>query len=227
MKIAALFSGGKDSTLALYEAIKDAHDIVCLVSVIPRNPESYMFHYPNIGLVKHQARAMQTPIITKETKGEKEKELRDMEKALLEAKNKYGAEGVVVGAIESEYQNSRVSKVCRPLGLKVVAPLWHRKPEELWGQLLDCRFRVIITAVACEGMDESWLGREIDHKALDRLLALSKKHRFHPSGEGGEFETFVKDGPLFKYDIMVKKARKVWEYNSGMYVIEEVKLEEK
>jgi len=227
MKVAVLFSGGKDSTLALYEAIKDGHEVGCLVSIIPKNPESYMFHYPNIWLTELQARAMGFKIITRESAGEKEKELKDMEAALRQAKKQEGVEGVVVGAIESQYQHSRVNRVCSGLGLKVVAPLWKKGSEELWESLLGYRFKVIITAVACEGLNESWLGRLIDRKMLNTLKQKSKKHRFHLSGEGGEYESLVIDGPIFRKELFITDARPVWEYNSGFYVIEKAKLREK
>lgn len=227
MKVAVLFSGGKDSTLALYEAIKDGHEICCLVSVIPKNPESYMFHYPNIELTKLQARALGLKIVTKESGGKKESELSDLEGALRSVKREHKIEGVVVGAIASVYQHSRVEKICKRLGLRAVAPLWRKDPEELWESLLGYRFRVIITAVACEGLDESWLGREIDKRNIGRLISLSKKHRFHACGEGGEFETFVIDGPIFKKEISIRQAKSVWEYNSGFYVIEKAELKEK
>jgi len=227
MKVVVLFSGGKDSTLALYEVIKDGHDVRCLVSVIPKNPESYMFHYPNIELTKLQARALGMKIVTKQSKGKKESELKDLEAVLRSVKREHRIEGVVVGAIASVYQRSRVEKICRGLGLEVVVPLWKKSPQGLWKTILDYRFRVIITAVACEGLTESWLGREIDKKALGKLSSLSKKHRFHLSGEGGEFETLVIDGPIFKSELLILSAKPVWEYNSGFYVIEKAELKKK
>ncbi len=227
MKVAVLFSGGKDSTLALYEAIKDGHEIACLVSVLPENPESYMFHYPNIRLTKMQAKAMGFRIIIKQSKGEKEKELKDLEDALKQAKREYKVEGVVSGAIESAYQGSRVRNVCKRLGLKSVEPLWKKNPETLWKSLLDYGFRVMVIAIACEGLEESWLGKEIDKKAAGKLISLSKKHRFHPCGEGGEFETLVIDGPIFRKRLAIRKAKPVWEYNSGLYLIEKAELKGK
>jgi len=224
MKVAVLFSGGKDSTLTLYEAIKDGHDVQCLVSVIVKNPESYMFHYPNVELTKLQAQAMGFKIVTKRTRGEKEVELRDLEQVLRRVKKEDKIKGVVIGAIESVYQSSRVKRICKKLGLKMIAPLWKKSPEELWKSLLGYKFKVIITAVACEGLTEGWLGRLIDRKALAELKQKSKKHRFHLSGEGGEFETIVIDGPIFKKPLLITQAKPVWQYNSGFYVIEKAEL---
>jgi len=227
MRVCVLFSGGKDSTLAAYEAMKDGHEIACLVSVISKSPESYMFHYPNIRLAKLQAKAMGFKIFTKETEGEKEKELKDLEDILRTVKKDEKIEGVVAGALASKYQNTRIGRVCRKLGLKVITPLWMKDPEERWKSLLGYGFRVLITATACEGLNESWLGIEVKRSNLGRLVALSKKHRFHLGGEGGEFETFVFDGPIFKKKIGIKTAKAEWEYDSGFYIIEKAVLLEK
>jgi len=109
----------------------------------------------------------------------------------------------------------------------MISPLWHKEPEELWRSIIHHGFKVMIIAVACEGLDQSWLGKVIDKGSLDQLLIKSRKHRFHPCGEGGEFETLVIDGPIFQKRIEIKNANPVWEYNSGFYVIEKAELKEK
>ena len=64
MKLGALFSGGKDSTLAIVKARDKGHEVACLISMISKNPESYMFHVPNVHLTKLQAKAMDLPLLT-------------------------------------------------------------------------------------------------------------------------------------------------------------------
>lgn len=224
MRAAVLFSGGKDSTLAAFLAKKAGAGIRCLVSMFPVNKESYMFHHPNIGLTRMQAESMGTPIITKDTAGEKEKELLDLERSLLGIRD--DIDSVVSGAVASEYQRSRISGICSKLGLESVTPLWHKDPLELWKLCLDNGFKVMITAVACEGLNKTWLGRVIDEKGLAELKRLSEKHRFHLSGEGGEFETLVLDCPLFKKRIQVIKAKAEWSVDSGTYVIEKAGLKQ-
>jgi ABC transporter with metal-binding/Fe-S-binding domain ATP-binding protein len=220
LRAAVLFSGGKDSTLAAFEAKKAGHELRYLVSLFPRNSESYMFHYPNIGLTKIQAESMGIPIITHATKGEKEKELEDMENALKSIKEEIDC--VVTGAIASEYQKSRIERICLKLGLKPVSPLWHRDPLELWKSCLDNGFRVMITAVACEGLDKGWLGRIIDAQSFKELKRLSEKYRFHLSGEGGEFETLVVNCPLFRKGLVINRSTIEWDEKtkSGFLLIE-------
>lgn len=222
MKIAALFSGAKDSTFAIYKAIQMGHEVRYLVSLVSENPESYMFHHPNVEWTRLQSESMGIPIVTKKTAGEKEKELEDLKRVLREIKP--GIEGIVSGALASQYQKSRIDDVCQKLGLKSIAPLWGARPEEHWNNILKSGFEIIITAVACEGLGREWLSRRIDNKALQELKILSDKHGFNLAGEGGEFETFVLDGPIFKKKLRIIEADGVWKGDSGFYLIKKLDL---
>jgi len=222
MKAAVLFSGGKDSTLALYEVLKKGWEVKYLVTIEPESRESYMFHHPNVGFTKMQAESMGIPIMTGKTPGLKEKELSDLERVLKKIKN--NIECLVSGAIASNYQKSRVDRICKKLGLESVAPLWHMNPEELWKSATESGFEIIITAVACEGLEKDWLGRKIDKNNFEKLKSLSKKYRFHLGGEGGEFETFVLNGPIFKKPLKIVKSRTEWDNKtkSGYLVFEKI-----
>lgn len=222
MDLAALFSGGKDSCFAVFQSMRAGHRVRYLVTVFPENPESYLFHYPNIRLTKLQARAMGISHITRESKGEKEKELRDLEMALKPISREI--EGVVTGGIASGYQADRMGRLCQGLGLKFLAPLWRIEPNRYWRMLLKSGFRVMMTGVSCQGLGEEWLGRVMDSGALRELKSLGKRFRFHLAGEGGEFETLVLDCPLFKKRLRILKARKTWNGDSGIYRIEKAVL---
>lgn len=225
MKAIVLFSGGKDSTFALYKTIKKGIRIRCLVSIIPENPESYMYHFPNMEITELQARALGFQLLTKSTPGEKEKELNELTEALDLLRG--SAELIVPGAVASVYQKVRVERIASHLGYRVFLPLWGKDPEKLWKEMLKLGFRVIMTAVQCDGLDKSWLGREIDEKALKELKSLAKKYRFHLGGEGGEFETMVLDGPIFKRRLEIIESRVEWAESSGYYIVEKAKLVEK
>lgn len=218
MKLAGLFSGGKDSTFAVWKAIQEGHEIVSLVAFVSENPDSYMFHHPNIQLTRLQARSMELPIIMVPTKGEKEKELKDIENVLKRLKPKI--EGVTAGALASQYQKTRIETICKKLGLEVFSPAWHQEVEGYWNQLLEEGFRIIITKVACEGLGKEWLGREIDRKRFEELKQLSNKFHFHLGFEGGEAETFVIDCPLFRKRIEFKKTETIWDKETGSGFLE-------
>jgi diphthine-ammonia ligase len=225
MNLAALVSGGKDSLYAMYLASK-RHEISVIVAIKSRNPESYMYHVPNIDLVKLQAETMRIPLIFRESAGEKEEELLDLKAALTEAKAQYGIEGVVSGAIYSKYQKERVDRICTELCLDSLAPLWQRNPKELWHELFDAGFEVIISAVAAYGLTEDWLCRYVDKPAFETLCDLHGTCYVCTGGEGGEFETLVVYCPLFEKRIVVKKSRTEWDNitMSGQLIIEEAAL---
>ena len=225
MKVAALFSGGKDSCLAVQRTLERGWVVTRLVSIISRNPESYMFHYPNIQLTEMQARAAGIKLVKRASEGVEEEELRDLEEVLGTLTREIS--GVVVGALASRYQRDRVAAVCRRLGLSMEAPLWGEDPGKLWREALEKGFRIMIVGVACEGLGREWLGRVIDSKALGELERLSRKHKFHLAGEGGEFESLVLDAPFFRKRLVVKKAEKEWQGDSGYYWIKEAGLVDK
>ncbi|RLJ09153.1 MAG: TIGR00289 family protein [Candidatus Aenigmatarchaeota archaeon] len=222
MRLAALFSGGKDSVFAVYDSLKKGHTVRYLISMLSRNPDSYMFHYPNIKFVSLQAKSMGIPLITNETKGEKEKEVLDLKNTIEHIREEI--DGIIAGGLASNYQYNRIKSVADPLGLKVIIPFWRIEPDEYWKLILDAGFTVIITRVSCEGLGKEWLGKIVDRKTFIELKKISEKHRFHLAFEGGEAETFVLDCPVFKKSIEVVDAERVWEKDSGFYLFKRLKL---
>ena len=127
-----------------------------------------MYHSSNINLTKLSAQAMNIPLIKAGTKGEKEEELEDLRLVLSDLKDD-GVEAIFTGALASQYQKSRIDKLCDNISLKSCAPLWHRDPQEYMEELIKANFEVIIVSVSAEGLDESWLGRRLDKELLDDL----------------------------------------------------------
>jgi ABC transporter with metal-binding/Fe-S-binding domain ATP-binding protein len=204
MKLAILFSGGKDSVYAAYLAKKAGNEVTCLITVHSANKDSYMFHTPSINKTEAQAKAMNVPLIIQKTEGKKEEELKDLKHAIQTAINKYKIEGIVTGALRSVYQASRIQKICNELNIECINPLWQKDEIEYLNELVKKKFRVIITGVGAEGFDESWLGRIISNEMIEELKQLNKKYKIHMAFEGGEAETFVLDCPLFKKPLKVK-----------------------
>lgn len=224
MKLGVLFSGGKDSTYALYKA-REGNEIACLISIISKNPESYMFHTPNIELVELQAKAIELPLIKKSTAGEKEKELKDLKDAIEEAKKKYSVRGIVTGAFASVYQRDRIQKICDELKLECISPLWGKEPEKIMREMMSAGFKFMLSSIAALGLDESWLGRVLTNKDVGKLVQLNKRFGVHIAFEGGEAESLVVDGPIFKQKIKIIKAEKKMENeNTGVYSIIKAEL---
>jgi len=223
VKVAVLATGGKDSTLALHRVLKMGFEVECLVSMIPLREDSWMFHYPNIRLVDLFAEAVGFRLVKAETSGVKEEEVADLKRLIEEL----DVEGVVSGAIASNYQKTRIEEICRQLGLEFVAPLWGENPVGILGEILELKFEVIVTGVYAHGFNREWLGRKIDEVAVADLVELNGQYGVSIVGEGGEYETLVVDGPLFKKRIAIVEADRVWKGESGHLLIAKAKLEDK
>ena len=176
-KSAILFSGGKDSCMSAYLARQTGYELTCLISIFSENKESYMFHTPSIKKTKQQAKAMELPLIIQKTKGKKEEELEDLEKAIKAAIKKYKIQAIVTGAIQSVYQASRIQKICDKLKIKCLNPLWQKDELEYLHELIENKFKVIITGVAAYPLDKTWLGREINQDFIDNAIDLNNKYR--------------------------------------------------
>jgi asparagine synthase (glutamine-hydrolysing) len=214
MKCGILFSGGKDSVYAAYLVKTHGYEISCLITIISENPDSYMFHTPSISKVIKQAEVMKVPLITQTTKGEKEEELKDLEKVIKNAKEKFGIEAIVTGSVDSAYQASRVQKICDKLKLDCFNPLWQKDQFELLDDLIKNKFDIIITGVFAYPLNEKWLGKKINSNFKNEVKTLFDKYRINPAGEGGEFESFVLDCPLFSRELKVKNMNTLGSKNS-------------
>ena len=219
LKSAVLYSGGKDSNHALCLAKENGNEIRALITLIPENNESWMFHYPNVQHTQLQAEALEIPLVARLTTGHKENELKDLQAAIEEVKERFKIDSIVSGAIESDYQKSRIDKICSTVGLFSIAPLWQRDPEQLIMEEISMGFDTIITACMARGLTREWLGRKIDYDCLRDLKKIRERYGVHLSFEGGEGETFVLDGPLFKDRIKILESETLWHNDSGYFVI--------
>jgi diphthine-ammonia ligase len=225
VKLAALFSGGKDSTYAIYLAKKAGHDIECLVSIRPLADDSLLFHYPNSNMAPYLANALRTPLVDMPALGRSgEEETGSLDKAIAKAKTLHRIEGIVHGGLASKFQKQAFEGVCRKHSLRSIAPLWGANPERYMRQLLESRFSVMMVGVSAMGLEKEWLGRIMDGVSLDKLTSLSKKYGFNLAFEGGEAETLVLDCPLFSKKLHVINAKTHWDGQRGIFEILEAEL---
>ena len=228
MKLASLYSGGKDSNYSIYLASKYNHKITCLISMISKNKDSYMFQTPGNSFLKLQAECLNLPIVEYETEGKKEEELKDLKDAIKKAIKKYKIEGIVTGAIRSTYQSSRIQKICNELNIYCINPLWQINEEEYLKELIKNKFKIIIISIASYPFTKDYLGKVIDVHLISKLKEAKKKFSTSLIGEGGEFESFVIDSPLFKKKIKIIKSNQDCDSeNSCQLNIKEIKLKEK
>jgi len=223
MRVAALFSGGKDSVFAVYIAQQYGWDVFPLVTLLPEKQDSWMFHSINIHLTELLAQAIDIPLVKKSTKGEKEKELVDLKNLLQDLE----IDGVISGAIASEYQRTRIEKICDEIGIKSFTPLWHKNQKFLLRDQVKAGFHIIIIGVFAAGFDETWLGKTIDEQTIDALVSLHEKYKINIAGEGGEFETLVLSGPLFSQKLVIDEFLKEWNRDNGIFQVKSAHLEKR
>lgn len=228
MKLGALYSGGKDSTFAIFRAKEMKHQVLCLITMHPVADDSMLFHYPNSWIAKYLSDAMEIPVMEFTVKGKsKDDEIKALEEAMAQAKSTYGIQGVVYGGIASNYQKQAFEEICGRLGLAAVAPLWNVEPLKYMNELLRRGFKIMIVGVSAMGLSKEWLGKELDKMSLARLAALSEKYGFNVTFEGGEAETLVTDSPLFRKKLRINAAITHWDGQRGIFEIRDVSLVEK
>ncbi|MEY7851523.1 diphthine--ammonia ligase [Natrarchaeobius sp. A-rgal3] len=231
----SLFSGGKDSSWALYRALEDDLDVRRLVTVHPSD-DSYMYHVPATELAELAAESVDIELVdvdpgdleadsVTDSSAQGDDELEPLETALetLEQDLEGGITGVTAGAVESEYQTNRIQAMCERLECELFAPLWQEDPRELADSMLEAGFEIEIVQVAAYGLDDSWLGRTFDREALAELEELNDEYGVHILGEGGEFETLVVDGPHMDRRIDLEYERE-WDGSRGRLRITDAQL---
>jgi ABC transporter with metal-binding/Fe-S-binding domain ATP-binding protein len=225
MKLGSLFSGGKDSTFAIYLAQKQGHEVTCLLSIFTKSEESHLLHYPNLQWTKLQSESMNIPQLTIHSESDKTNdELSALEKLLQNAKDQFHIEGLVHGGIKSQFQKEKFESLCLKLDLVAITPLWNKEPEQYMNDLLDSDFIFIMITVSSDGLDDTWLGKEITKSDIDTLKNLSVKFGFNLNFEGGEAETFVVNCPLFSNSIKINKSKKIWDGYRGRFEIMDAEL---
>jgi len=226
VRLGALISTGKDSLLATQIMKEQNYNVACFITIDSKNQDSYMYHGPNTNLAELQSKATSVPLIKQKSLGEKEEELSDLKEAIKKAVEEYKIQGIVNGALFSNYQRERIEKICEDIGIKCFSPLWHMNQTKEVELLISKGFEFILVKVAADGLDKSWLGKTIGLTELEKLKELNRKIGFHVGGEGGEYESLVLNAPLFKKRIKITKSKIVMENDcTGTLFVEGAELE--
>lgn len=221
-KLAALFSGGKDSTYAIYCLEKMGYSVDFLLTVYPSSPNSLYFHYININLTRLQAEAMgRKHIVESSADNELEALKRVIEKA------SHSVNGIVSGVSSSNFQKKAVENICKEYRLRIFTPLWGLSQSKLLRDIINSGFEVIVTGVAALGLTEEWLGKVITLKDIDKLEEIGRRYCVNIVGEGGEMETIVLDCPLFKERLEILDYEVLWEGDRGFFIIKDARLRKK
>ena len=221
MKVAVLASGGKDSTYASWWALMQGWSLEVMITVKITGNDSMMFQLQNTEIAKFQAESIGVEWIEVKSLGIENDEIYELEDKIRKFEGSLDA--IVVGALRSDYQKTRIERMCERLGLISFCPLWHHNPSEHMNSLIEHGFDVRIVSVSSEGLDEKWLGKKITKDSLDELTILSEKFRFNLDGEGGEFETITLDAPHFKKTIICE-GKKNWNGVRGVWDLTKIQL---
>ena len=122
MRVAVLSSGGKDSAAAWWWAMCKGWDITHIVTVVVDGEDSHMFQIPGVEIVRYQAKLAGTNYLEVHTEGIENVEIQDLQLAL----QKIDIDALVCGALRSDYQKSRIERMCQDLGIISYTPLWHQ-----------------------------------------------------------------------------------------------------
>ena len=224
MRVASLFSGGKDSNYALAWALQQGMEVSHLVTVYPENKESYMYQTAGLELTELAARAIGIPHVKVWTAGKETAEVTDLQVVLGRIVEDEDVEGLVTGALKSNYQKDRLDRVCAELNIKCISPAWHRDSEEHLRAFLRDGYEIIFVGVSAEGLGQGWLGRHLDETAITELLAVRERYAINIDGEGGEYETMVLDAPHYKQKVIVDESERSWLRDSGCLVVRKAHL---
>ena len=196
---AASWSGGKDSCLAYWKAISQGLKVSHLLNCINQDSTKSMSHGLDRKLIALQAQAMGLPILQQKVTWETyEAGFKD---ALEKLKLK-GITGLVTGDIYLQEHKDWIDRVCGESGVKAVLPLWEMDTAQLLTDFIQAGFKAIIVSVKAKLLGKEWLGRQVDSKLASELGQLT----IDVCGEGGEFHTFVYDGPSFKKPVKIGKV---------------------
>lgn len=220
MRLASLYSGGKDSTFSLYLEEQMGHDVPYLVNVMPDDSASWIFHTPNLNVVPLMAQAMDKELVTARSTGTEEGDMEGLTNAL----DGLDVDGVITGAVWSDYQWDRMNLVCHDLGLKVFSPLWRKDQDLVMDAFLQSGIKAIIVGCYAEGLGQEWLGRMIDQQAVDELKRIREKTGISIMGEGGEYESMTISSPMHSHPLEIVESEVVWKRDNGTLNVKSARL---
>ena len=213
-KVIVAWSGGKDSTLALYEILKSgSYEVLELLTTVTKDYDRISIHGVRRVLVEQQAKALRIPLEEMFiTKGASDAEY---EGELLKVLGRHRANGVfsvVFGDIFLEDVRKYRERILEKVGMNGIFPLWKKDTKELAQKFINLGFKAIITSIDSNVLGKDFVGREYDEQFLSDLPA-----DVDPCGENGEFHSFVYDGPIFHESVSFTKAENVLRENRFYY----------
>jgi len=202
-KVILSWSGGKDSAMALRELLRDPrYEVRSLLTTITEGYERVSMHGVRLSLLDRQVKSLGLPLVKVSIpQAPSNEQYESAMREVLEREHNGGVTGVAFGDVFLEdirrYREEKLSQV----DMKAIFPIWKRDTRELALGFIAAGFQAILTCVDSKQLDGSFVGR-----AFDQSLLRDLPSGVDPSGENGEFHTFVYDGPIFSQPIPVQKG---------------------
>jgi len=226
MKVAVMFSGGKDSTFAIDYALEKGWKIDYLLSVKPTRTDCFLFHFATVEQTPELAKILGVKhILTSCNIADPEKEAEIVKNIVI----KNPVDAVVLGGTGlQETQIRSIQKALLPHGIEVFAAHAGQDHDIVMKEMIKKGYKFMITQIASDGLNKDWIGRVLDEKNMNELFARSIKYGFHCGGEGGYYDTLVIDGPIFNSRLEVLESHKVMESNcEGHLIVDKLQIVKK
>ncbi len=194
MKVAVLYSGGKDSTFAIDAVLKKGWEIEYLLSVKPSRKDCFLFHYATVEHTKELAKILGIKhIFTTCDVADTIQEAQIVKEIII----KNPVDAVVLGGVGLQVtQLTSIQKALLPYGIETFAMHAGEEHDKVMEEALKAGYEIIITQVASDGLGK-WLGKKLTLENFEQFKKDSEKFGFHIGGEGGYYDTLVVDGPIF------------------------------
>lgn len=182
------WSGGKDSSLALYEIQKNQnYEIAALITTVTADYDRVSMHGLRTSLLEEQVQNLGIPLqkvlISKNASNDEYES--NFNEVLLRYK-KTGINQVVFGDLFLEEIKKYREDLLQKIEMKCLFPIWKRDTTKLAYEFIDLGFKAITVCVDSNVLGKEFAGREFNKEFLSDLPS-----GIDPCGENGEFHTFV------------------------------------
>ena len=229
MKVAILYSGGKDSTYALEYAKERGWDVSYLISVKPTRKDCFLFHYATVEHTPMIARMLNIPhMLLSCDVANPVQEADIIKQAVMKQQKSNPVDAVILGGTGlQETQIKSIQHALLPLKIEVFAAHAGLDHADVMELMTSKGYEFMITQVASDGL-LPWLGKKITKSNLHLLIDDALRYGFHSGGEGGYYDSLVIDCPLFPKKIEIDGMQKVIDDKyCGHILINKIQLVEK